>query len=309
MNFSRKHLLSLEELRADEIRNILDNAKGFKSILTRSVKKVPALRGKTVVTLFYEPSTRTRLSFELAAKRLSADVINFSVSTSSVKKGESLLDTIRTIEALSSDIIVLRHGDVGIPHLLSSNVRSSLVNAGDGAHEHPTQGLLDIFTIWERKERVEGLKVVIVGDITHSRVARSNIWGLIKLGADVTVCGPPTLLSPEFAAMGVHTSHYLDEALQDADVVNVLRIQKERMEDNLLPSIREYKQLYGVTEERLQKARPDVLVLHPGPTNRGIELSAEVQDGSKSAILCQVTNGVAIRMAVLYLLGTGEKQL
>lgn len=308
MTFNRKHLLGLEDLSADEIQTILDNAEGFKSVLTRSVKKVPALRGKTVVTLFYEPSTRTRLSFELAAKRLSADVINFSVSTSSVKKGESLLDTIRTIEALSSDIVVLRHSGVGIPHILSPNIRSSIINAGDGAHEHPTQGLLDIFTIREIKKRVKGLKVVIVGDISHSRVARSNIWGLLKLGANVTVTGPPTLLPPELETLGVKTSHYLDDALQDADVVNVLRIQKERMEENLLPSIREYKHLYGVTDERLKNARPDVLVLHPGPTNRGIELSAEVQDGKRSAILEQVTNGVAIRMAVLYLLGTGEKQ-
>ncbi len=308
MSFLRKHLLGLEELSGKEIQIILDNAVGFKSVLTRSVKKVPALRGKTVVTLFYEPSTRTRLSFELAAKRLSADVVNFSVSTSSVKKGESLLDTIRTIEALSSDIIVLRHSGVGIPHLLSSSIRSSIINAGDGAHEHPTQALLDIFTIREIKKRVEGLNVVIVGDISHSRVARSNIWGLLKLGAQVTITGPPTLIPTEFESLGVRVCHHLDDALEGADVVNILRIQKERMEENLLPSIREYKHLYGITEERLKKAKQDVLILHPGPTNRGIELSAEVQDGERSAILQQVTNGVAIRMAVLYLLGTGEKQ-
>ena len=307
MGFKRKHLLGLEDLSKDEILTILENARGFKSIFTRSVKKVPALRGKTVINLFYEPSTRTRISFELAAKRLSADVINFSVSTSSVKKGESLLDTIRTIESLAADIIVIRHKDPGTPHILSRQVKSSIVNAGDGAHEHPTQALLDLYTILEKKGKIEGLKVVIVGDILHSRVARSNIWGLKKLGAHVNIVGPPTLIPTSFKKYGIEIHYNLEEALKDADVINILRIQFERQTSGLLPSIREYKQLYGITMERLKVAKPDVLIMHPGPTNRGIEISEEVQDSEHSAILEQVTNGVAIRMAVLYLISGGSK--
>lgn len=308
MGFDRKHLLGLEDLSVDEISTILQNAKGFKSIFTRTVKKVPALRGKTVVNLFYEPSTRTRISFELAAKRLSADVINFSVSTSSVKKGESLLDTVRTIEALASDIVVIRHGAPGCPHMLSKNVRSSIVNAGDGPHEHPTQALLDLFTIQEIKGRVEGLNVTIVGDIGHSRVARSNIWGLLKLGANVTLVGPPTLVSETFTKWGVRVCYNLDDGLKNADVVNILRLQFERQQDSLLPSIREYINLYGITKQRLAKAKDDVLIMHPGPTNRGVEIAEDVQDSAQSAILQQVTNGVAIRMAVLYLVSGGKER-
>jgi aspartate carbamoyltransferase catalytic subunit len=267
------------------------------------VKKLPTLRGKTVVNLFFENSTRTRTSFELAAKRLSADVINFAVSTSSVSKGESLLDTARTIRALGADFIVMRHASAGTPHLLAERVRDlSIINAGDGCHEHPTQGLLDLFTILERKERIEGLQVVILGDILHSRVARSNIWGLTKLGARVRLIGPRTLIPRGVETMGVEVCHDLDRGLRDADVINILRIQRERMEQNLFPSIREYRLLYGLTEERLARAKPGALVMHPGPVNRGVEITQAVADGPRSVIGEQVTNGVAVRMAVLYLL-------
>lgn len=307
MKFHHKHLLTLEELTREEIELILDNTTGFKEIFTRSIKKVPALRGKTVVNLFYENSTRTRTSFEIAAKRLSADVINFSVSTSSVQKGESLLDTAHTIEALGADIIIMRHSCPGAPQLLTRHINASVINAGDGPHEHPTQGLLDAFTIKEMKGRFEGLNVVILGDITHSRVARSNIWALTKLGAKITIAGPSTLLPKAFARLGIRICTNLREAIRDADVINILRIQMERQRKNLFPSIREYSLLYGLTEERLKWAKKDVLIMHPGPINRGVEISQEVADGSHSVILRQVTNGVAVRMAVLYLLSGGEE--
>lgn len=306
MKFQHKHLLTLEELSREEIELILENAKGFKEIFTRSIKKVPTLRGKTVVNLFYENSTRTRTSFEIAAKRLSADVINFSVSTSSVQKGESLLDTVHTIEALGSDFIVMRHSCPGAPQLLARRINSAVINAGDGAHEHPTQGLLDAFTIKEMKGGFEGLNVVILGDITHSRVARSNIWALTKLGAKITIAGPSTLLPKSFERLGIRICSNLREAIRDADVINLLRIQLERHRKNLFPSIREYRLLYGLTEERLKWAKKDVLIMHPGPINRGVEISPEVADGKHSVILRQVTNGVAVRMAVLYLLSGGD---
>ncbi len=302
MKFRHKHLLGLEELSKEEIELILENAVGFKEVFTRTVKKVPTLRGKTVVNLFYEASTRTRTSFELAAKRLSADVINFSVDTSSVQKGESLIDTARTIESMGADFIVMRHPCPGAPHMLSQRIHASMVNAGDGTHEHPTQGLLDMFTIKEKKRRFKGLKVAIVGDILHSRVARSNIWALLKLGAKITLVGPRTLVPERFGDLGVRICHNLNEGIKNADVINLLRIQLERQHKNLFPSIREYKLLYGVTEERLQVAKRDVLIMHPGPINRGVEISQEVADGKRSVINEQVTNGVAVRMAVLYLL-------
>lgn len=300
--FARKHLLGLEELSAEEITTILDNAEGMKDIFTRSVKKVPTLRGKTVCNLFFENSTRTRTSFEIAAKRLSADVVNFNVSTSSVAKGESLLDTARTIQAMHVDIVVMRHACPGTPRLLSERLDMAVINAGDGPHEHPTQGLLDTFTIREKKGRVEGLKVAILGDILHSRVARSNIWALRKLGARVALVGPSTLVPREFEKLGCEIHHNLKEGIADADVINLLRIQLERQRKNLFPSIREYRLLYGLTRERLKYARPDVLIMHPGPINRGVEIAQEVADGPQSAIAEQVTNGIAVRMAVLYLL-------
>lgn len=300
--FAQRHLLGLEDLTAAEITTILDTAVGMKNIFTRSVKKVPALRGKTVCNLFFENSTRTRTSFELAAKRLSADVINFNVSTSSVAKGESLLDTARTIQAMAVDMVVIRHACPGTPHLLSKRLNMSVINAGDGPHAHPTQGLLDIFTMREHFGRVEGLKVSIVGDITHSRVARSNIMGLRKLGAEVTLVGPTTLVSKHFETMGCRVEHNLERGIKGADVVNLLRIQLERQQKNLFPSIREYRLLYGLQDDRLEWASPDVLVMHPGPVNRGVEISQQIADGPHSVIDRQVTNGIAVRMAVLYLL-------
>ena len=281
---------------------ILEITPGFKDIFTRSVKKVPALRGRTVCTLFFENSTRTRTSFELAAKRLSADTIGFSVATSSVKKGETLIDTARTIEAMGADIIVMRHGDSGAPHILSRRISASVINAGDGTHEHPTQGLLDAYTILEKKGHFEGLKVSIVGDILHSRVARSNIHALTKLGAEVTVVGPSTLVPETLRQFGVRICHDLMDGIRDADVINILRIQRERMDSNFFPSIREYHLLYGITQQRLKACKPDVMIMHPGPINRGVEIDQEVADGPHSVINEQVTNGVAVRMAVLYLL-------
>jgi aspartate carbamoyltransferase catalytic subunit len=301
--FRQEHLLGLEHLAREEIECVLANAEGFKQTFERTVKKVPTLRGKTVVNLFFENSTRTRTSFEIAAKRLSADVISFSVSTSSVAKGESLLDTARTIEALGSDIIVMRHQCPGAPNLLARHLNSAIVNAGDGCHEHPTQGLLDMFTMREKKGRIEGLQVVILGDILHSRVARSNLWGLTKLGARVRIVGPKTLIPRYIEEIGAEVCYDLKEGIRDADVINILRIQRERMDSNMFPSIREYRLLYGLTEERLKGAKPDVLIMHPGPVNRGIEISQGVADGEHSVINQQVTNGVAVRMAVLYLLG------
>lgn len=300
-----RHLIDLDTVTREEIEEILRTAVSFKEIFTRSVKKVPALRGKTVVNLFFENSTRTRNSFELAAKRLSADVLNFSVAGSSVTKGETLVDTAKTIEAMASDIIVIRHGSSGAAEMLSRHVKSAVVNAGDGQHAHPTQALLDIFTILEKKGRIEGLHVAIVGDIKHSRVARSNIQGLLKLGAKVTLVGPPTLVPRHFQELGIGISYDLDAVIPEVDVVNMLRIQQERQDKNYFPSIREYSHRFCLTRERLKKGKPDILVLHPGPMNRGVEIESEVADGPHSAINEQVTNGVAVRMAVLYLLSGG----
>jgi aspartate carbamoyltransferase catalytic subunit len=306
-SFPHKHLLGLEHLTAEEILLILDNASAMKEIFTRTVKKVPTLRGKTVCNLFFENSTRTRTSFEIAAKRLSADVVNFNVATSSVAKGESLLDTARTIQAMGVDFVVMRHSCPGTPHLLSRRLNMSVINAGDGAHEHPTQGLLDVFTMREKKGHIDQLKVAIVGDILHSRVARSNIWALRKLGARVSLVGPATLVPREFEKLGCEIHYDLREGIRDADVINLLRIQLERQRKNLFPSIREYRLLYGLTKERLEWAKPDVLIMHPGPINRGVEISQDVADGEHSVITEQVTNGIAVRMAVLYLLSGANR--
>lgn len=303
MAWCRKDLLGLEELSKEEIELILQTAESFKEVSTREIKKVPALRGKTVVNLFYEPSTRTRVSFEVAAKRLSADVINIAAETSSVKKGETLSDTGKNIEALKADIIVVRHNYSGAAAMLARNVSISVVNAGDGWHEHPTQALLDIFTLKEKLGSIEGLRVSIVGDIAHSRVARSNIWGLTKLGANVTVCAPKILIPPAIDRMGVRVTSDIGEALSNADAVNVLRMQFERDEGNAFPKELEYFKNFGITEERLRKAKKDIIVMHPGPLNRGIEISSEIADGENSVILEQVTNGIAVRMAALFLVG------
>ena len=302
MFLKRKDLLGIEELALEEIELILDTANSFKEILTRPIKKVPTLRGKTIVNLFFEPSTRTRASFELAAKRLSADTLNISASTSSVVKGETLRDTARNIEAMNVDVIIVRHSTPGAPHLIARAVKPSVINAGDGAHEHPTQALLDMFTMREKKGKLKGLKVAIVGDIAHSRVARSNIWGLTKAGAEVTLVAPPTLIPRNAERLRVKISHNLEEIIGELDVVMLLRIQLERQEKNLFPSIREYVQLFGMNMERLKKAPREVLIMHPGPLNRGVEISDEVAEDPHSVILEQVTNGVAVRMAVLYLL-------
>lgn len=299
--WTRKHLLTLAELTPEEIVHILDTAEGFKAVSTRSVKKVPALRGRVVVLMFFEESTRTRMSFELAAQRLSADVIEFSEKMSSTKKGETLLDTARNIEAMGVDIMVLRHGAAGAANHLAQATKCCVVNAGDGQHAHPTQALLDLFTIRERKGRIAGLNVAIVGDITHSRVARSDLRGLQKLGAHVTFVGPPTLVPKSFEKLGARVTHDFDSILPEMDVVNMLRIQKERIASNVFPSIREYVRLFGMNSERLKRCKPDVLIMHPGPVNRGIELAADVADGPHSSILRQVTNGLAVRMAVLFL--------
>lgn len=300
------NLLDLERLSQDELNLILDTAESFKEVSTRNIKKVPALRGKVVVTLFEEPSTRTKSSFSLAAKRMSADVVNFSVGKSSVKKGESMRDTVRNIEAMGVDIFVHRSASPGAPERISSAVDASIINAGDGSHEHPTQALLDVFTIREQKGTVNGLTVAIVGDITHSRVARSNVHALQKLGADVVLCGPSTLIPDAFRDMGVEISHDLDDVIQSADVLNLLRIQLERQTANLFPSIREYTRLFGVNQERLEQAQNDILIMHPGPINRGVEVTPDVADGPRSVILRQVTNGLAARMAVLYLVSTAQ---
>jgi len=304
--WTRRHLLGLEELTRDELLIILDTAESFKEVSTRRIKKVPALRGKVVVTLFFEPSTRTNLSFNLAAKRLSADVIGFSKDASSTKKGETLIDTAKNIEAMGVDIVVVRHSAAGAPRLLSEVLDASVINAGDGAHEHPTQGLLDIFTMREYKKKLAGLTVAIVGDIKHSRVARSNIWGLTKLGAKVILVGPKTLMPAEIEKMGVEVSYHFDEIIPRCDVINMLRIQLERQGKNLFPSIREYAELFGLTKERLARAKKDVLIMHPGPINRGVEITPDVADGEHSVILEQVANGLAVRMAVLYLVSGGK---
>ena len=298
--WTRKDLLSLEELSREEIELILQTSDSFKEVSTRDVKKVPALRGKTIANLFFEPSTRTRTSFELAAKRLSADTVNFSSAGSSTSKGESLRDTAKNIEAMHVDTIVMRHSSSGSAEYLARSVKAGVINAGDGIHEHPTQGLLDIFTIKEKKGRIEGIKVCLVGDILHSRVARSNIWGLKKLGAKITVCGPPTLIPKKIEELGVEISYDLDKVIGEQDVLNILRIQLERQEGAFFPSIREYAAEYGISAERMKKAKPDVIIMHPGPVNRGVEIAGEVADGARSVILDQVTNGVAVRMAVLY---------
>ncbi|MCL6589221.1 MAG: aspartate carbamoyltransferase catalytic subunit [Firmicutes bacterium] len=303
-----KDLLGLRELSAEQIKLILETASVCKDIFKRDLKKVPTLRGKTVVTLFFEPSTRTRTSFEIAAKWMSADAVNLTVSSSSVAKGESFVDTARTLEAMGVDVIVIRHSLAGAPRLLANSVAAHVINAGDGAHEHPTQGLLDMFTIQEKKGRIAGLKVVIVGDILHSRVAKSNIWGLLKMGAQVTVCGPPTLIPPGIEEMGARVQNNLEEALNDADVANILRIQLERQTKAYFPTVKEYSKLFGLNLDRLLKARPDLLVMHPGPANLGVEIAEAVSVHEQSVITGQVTNGVAVRMALLYLLtGGGNK--
>ncbi|MBI5863312.1 MAG: aspartate carbamoyltransferase catalytic subunit [Planctomycetes bacterium] len=299
--WTRKHLITLNELTREEILFILDTAESFKEVSTRSVKKVPALRGRVVVTMFFEDSTRTRLSFELAAQRLSADVIDFAEKMSSTQKGESLIDTARNIEAMGVDIMILRHPASGAPLDLTRAVNCCVVNAGDGQHAHPTQGLLDLFTIRERKGRIDGLNVAIVGDIAHSRVARSDLVGLLKLGAKVWFVGPPTLVPRSFEQLGARVTHDFDAILPEMDVVNMLRIQKERITSNVFPSVREYVKLFGLDRQRLTRCKPDVLIMHPGPVNRGIELAADVADGPQSSILRQVTNGLAVRMAVLFL--------
>lgn len=306
--FNHKHLLELQILTKEDIELILETAKPFKTVFTRSIKKLPTLRGKSVVLLFYEPSTRTRTSFELAAKRLSADTVNIAVQISSVQKGESLIDTAKTLESMKADFIVIRHSYSGAPHILAQNVSSSIINAGDGFHEHPTQGLLDIFTIKEKKGKINGLKIVIVGDILHSRVARSNLWGLTKLGAKVILCGPPTLIPQDIDKIfpQIDIEYNLDKAIKNADVINILRVQFERQLEHLFPSVREYSLLYGMNKERLKNAKDDVLILHPGPMNRGIEITTDVVDSVNSVINEQVTNGIAVRMAVLYLLSLNQ---
>ena len=301
MQWTKKDLLCLYDLSAAEIEFILDTAAEFKKVSERRVKKVPALRGKTVVNLFVEPSTRTRVSFELAEQRLSADIVNMQAQSSSLLKGETLLDTVRNIEALQVDLVVMRHSAPGAQAFIARNLKCGVVNAGDGAHSHPTQALLDIFTVREKKGRIAGLKVAIIGDILHSRVARSNIWGLLKLGAQVTVAGPATLVPREFEEIGVRVCHNLRDAVADADVVNLLRIQHERQTAGFFPSIGEYARFFGINDETLKLMKPDVLIMHPGPINRGVELTGDVADGEHSVILEQVTNGLAIRMAVLYL--------
>ncbi len=302
MSLKRKDLVSLASLSADEILHILETADSFKEVTGREIKKVPALRGKTVVNLFFEPSTRTRTSFELAAKRLSADVINFSPSSSSVVKGETLLDTARNIEAMQADVIVVRHPSAGAADSLARGVRASVINAGDGWHEHPTQALLDLYTLRDKQLEFRGLKVVLVGDVAHSRVARSNICALVKLGAEVSVVAPPTMIPLHLDRLGARIHFHLDEALDGADAIMMLRLQLERQGRALFPNIREYSRLYGLTADRVKLAKPSVLVMHPGPINRGVEIAPEVADSLSSVILDQVANGVAVRMAVLYLL-------
>ena len=299
--FSHRHILGIDNLSADDIDHILTTAESFKEISARPIKKVPTLRGNTIINLFFEPSTRTRLSFEVAAKRMSADTFNISASTSSTTKGETLIDTARNIAAMHPDIIIVRHSFSGAPHMLSRYVDAAVINAGDGTHEHPSQGLLDMLTVREHKGRLDGLKVAIIGDILHSRVAHSDILGFTRMGSEVFVYGPSTLIPPDLDKLGATVCSSLKEAVQDADVVMTLRIQKERQNDPLLPSFREYAQHYGVTRQVASWARPDGIIMHPGPINRGIELMPDVADGRQSVILDQVTNGVAVRMALLYL--------
>ncbi|MCG8604289.1 aspartate carbamoyltransferase catalytic subunit [bacterium] len=306
MEFERKHLLQLEGISQEEILYILETADSFKEVLSRPIPKVPTLRGKTVVNLFFESSTRTRISFELAEKRLSADSVNFSSSTSSVLKGETLRDTVRNLEAMHIDMVVVRHGAAGAPYFLTNCIDASIINAGDGQHEHPTQGLLDIMTLWQKFGSLNNLKVAVVGDITHSRVARSNIYGLQAMGAEVALCGPPTLMPVEVEQWQVPIFTRIEEAIEWADILNLLRIQLERQQMGLFPSLREYHNLFGVTRKRLDAAKKDITLMHPGPINRGVEIESELADSDYSVILHQVTNGVAVRMAVLYLLSGGK---
>jgi aspartate carbamoyltransferase catalytic subunit len=307
MSFPHRHLLGIEPLAASDIQTILDTADALREILDRPIKKVPALRGKTVVNLFYEASTRTRSSFEIAERVLSADSLSIAAAASSVTKGETLLDTARNLEAMNPDMVIVRHASSGAPHLLARHCRFSVVNAGDGAHEHPTQALLDLLTIREKRGHLEGQHVAIVGDVTHSRVARSNLWLLSKVGAKATIAGPPTLVPPGLEGLA-RVTHSIDEAVEGADVIMMLRIQLERMSGGFFPTTREYHKRYGLTEERVRRAKKDVLVMHPGPMNRGVEIASEVADGPYSVILEQVTNGVAVRMAVLYLLLGGSTE-
>ena len=308
--FNRRHLLGIRELSAGEITHLLDTAESFRDVSRREIKKVPALRGRTIINLFFEPSTRTRTSFEIAAKRLSADAVNVSISTSSVTKGETLLDTARNLEAMAPDCIVIRHSMAGAPQHLAKMCNAPIVNAGDGSHEHPTQALLDALTIREYKGRIEGLKVAILGDILHSRVARSNIYLLTKLGAIVSIAGPGTLVPAEFADLveqGLRIERHFEDAIEGADVVMILRIQRERQDAAFFPSMREYAVHFGLRPQHLERAAPEAIVMHPGPINRGIEIASEIADGNRSLILDQVTNGVAVRMAVLYLLARGNR--
>lgn len=307
-NWQRKHLLGLRDLNSDELKHILDTAKGFEQISTRSVKKAPVLRGKLVVNLFFEDSTRTRNSFALATSRLSADLIEFTKKASSVSKGETLLDTAKNLEAMGIDIVVIRHSAGGAPTFLSRNINACVVNAGDGFCEHPTQGLLDVYTILKHKVSLEGLKIAIVGDIAHSRVARSDMWAMTKLGAEVIFVGPPTLMPSQVDKLPVSVSYSLDDVIEKVDVINMLRIQFERQSTNPFPSVREYSHYFGLTVERMKKTKPDILVMHPGPINRGLEMESEVADGDRSVILEQVTNGVAVRMAVLFLVNQAATQ-
>jgi aspartate carbamoyltransferase catalytic subunit len=308
-NWHRKDLLGIRELELNEVETILDTAAAFKTVGSRDIKKVPALRGKTMVNFFVEPSTRTRISFELAAFRLSADVVNISATTSSLQKGETLKDTALNLQALHADIIVLRHGSAGAPKFLAERLDASIINAGDGAHEHPTQALLDVFTIRERLGKFAGLKVAIVGDILFSRVARSDIWALKKLGAEVTLVGPSTLVPRSFEEMGVRVARHIDDIIESADVINLLRIQHERQRKEYFPSVNEYIRFFGLTKERATRLKPSCLVMHPGPINRGVEIDSEVADGPQSLILEQVTNGLAVRMAVLYLCSTAARKI
>lgn len=306
MNWDHKDLLGTRELSREEILFILDTADSFRDISRRDIKKVPTLRGKTVITLFYEASTRTRISFELAAKRLSADAVNITASTSSYVKGETLIDTGKNLQSMQPDVIIIRHSMPGAPHMLANTLESSIVNAGDGAHEHPTQALLDLFTMREKKGTIDGLRVAIIGDISHSRVARSNIFALSKFDTEVTVCGPPTMIPPHMEQLGVRVEYDMQRAIAEKDVIMMLRIQKERGGVSYVPSIREYSALYCLKEEHLTRAKSDVIIMHPGPMNRGTEISDAVADGPYSVILDQVENGVAVRMAILYLLRGGE---
>jgi aspartate carbamoyltransferase catalytic subunit len=307
MKLSNKDILGMKDLSVEEISLILETAESFMEVSTREIKKVPTLRGKTVVNLFFEPSTRTRTSFEIAAKRLSADAVNISSSTSSAVKGETLIDTARNLEAMNPDIIVIRHSCSGAPQMLAGLIKQSVINAGDGAHEHPTQALRDMKTIRQKKGKIDGLNIAIVGDITHSRVARSNIYGLTKMGAHVTVAGPSVMMPRDIGKMGVKVCYDIKEALKNADIVMMLRIQMERQQMSMFPSLREYAKYFGLNAEKLKLAREDVLVMHPGPINRGVEIDSDVADGPASVILEQVTNGVAVRMALLYLLAGGKE--